>query len=404
VFRLLVAARRLARKLWVRVALFAVLAVVSVVLAHVAAPLVPPGLAARIGPEAVIPILTILASSMLAVSTFSLATMVSAYRAAANVATPRVMRLLNADPTVHTVLAIFIGAFVYALTALILFQAGFDSGAALVLGVTMLVTGAVVVAMIRWIAYLTDLGTLDDALTRTENAARRALSMNRRQPALGANTVSDAIRLPDDARTFVAPRSGILQMIDVAGLATCAPGSVWVLRRPGQAVLQGAPLAQYSGAATVEALAACFVIGDGRTFEQDPGFALTVLAEIGLRALSPGINDPGTAIEVISRLERLLWDWGQGDGPEPVVHGAVFVPALCARDLVDAAFDAIGRDGAGQIEVCGHLLDALSALAHSPDPMLAEAAQHLETRARAHAEAGLSLPADRLRLPSPIVR
>ncbi|MCL4674835.1 MAG: DUF2254 domain-containing protein [Pararhodobacter sp.] len=398
-FRRFVALRRLARELWVRVALFAVLAVLSVILAHAAAPLVPPGLAARIGPGAVTPILTILASSMLAVSTFSLATMVSAYRAAAGEATPRVMRLLNADPTVHTVLAIFIGAFVYALTALILFQAGFDGGAVLVLGVTILVTGAVVVALVRWIANLTELGTLDDALARCENAARTALASTRKEPALGAQALSDAVTLPHDARTFDAPRSGILQMIDVAGLSACANGAVWVLRRPGQAVLQGVPLARYAGTADRDALAACFVIGDSRTFEQDPGFALTVLAEIGTRALSPGINDSGTAIEVVSRLERLLWDWGRRDGPDPVRHGQVFVPVLHADDLIDAAFDAIARDGAGQIEVCGHVLDALAALARSPDDALAAAARTLAERARAHAEAGLALAADRLRLP-----
>ena len=155
-FRLLVWLRRLARALWLRVALFAGLAFLAVIAAHLAAPLVPGWLAERIDAQAVLPVLQILASSMLAVSTFSLGIMVQTHRTALQTATPRVLDLMLEDGLTQTVLGIFIGAFVYALTALILFQAGFDSGAALVLGVTLAVTGAVVLALLRWIASSSD--------------------------------------------------------------------------------------------------------------------------------------------------------------------------------------------------------------------------------------------------------
>lgn len=398
-FRLIVTLRRLAKRLWVRVTLFAVLAFLSVAMSFIGAPLVPAQLAARVGPDAVKPILSILASSMLAVSTFSLATMVSAHRAAADTATPRVMRLLTADTTTHTVLAIFIGAFVYALTALILLYVGYVGEPILVLGVTLLVTGAVVLAMIRWIAHLTELGTLADVLARTEYAARTALATHRKHPALGAHVLTEENVIPTEAKTLDAPKSGILQMIDVAGLARCNDGLVWVLRRPGQVVLEGMPLLQYVGQAKPADLFACFVIGHSRTFEQDPAFTLTVLSEIASRALSPAVNDPGTAIEVISRLESLLWDWARLGAVDPTVRPTVFVPSLKPEDLVNAAFDAIARDGAAMIEVSSHLLDALSSLGHSADPELAVAAQALAVRARAHTEAGLTLDADRLRLP-----
>ncbi|WP_417598772.1 DUF2254 domain-containing protein [Pararhodobacter oceanensis] len=403
-FRLIVYLRRLSRKLWVRVALFAVLAIVSVLVSHLAAPLIPEALSGindMIGPDAVTPILSIIASSMLAVSTFSLTTMVSAHRAAAATATPRVLRLMTSDPTTHTVLATFIGAFVYALTALILFYAGFGDGALVMLGVTLLVTLGVVVALIRWIAHLTDLGTMDDALARAENAAKSALTSFRKQPTLGARALTEAIIIPHDAQTLTAPVSGVLQMIDVEGLADCVQDGVWVLRRPGQVVLKGMPLAQFAGAApgTEDALGDCFVIGNGRTFEQDPSFALTTLSEIASRALSPAVNDPGTAIEVISRLERLLWDWALAARGEDDRQPRVYMPLLSTQQLVEAAFDAIGRDGAGMIEVCGHLLASLDMLGKSADEGLAEAAQVARRRAQAHAERALTLEVDRQRLP-----
>lgn len=402
-FRLLVWLRRLAHALWLRVALFAALAFLAVIAAHLAAPLVPDWLEERINAEAVLPVLEILASSMLAVSTFSLGIMVQTHRAALQNATPRVLDLMLEDGLTHNVLGIFIGAFVYALTALILFQAGFDSGAALVLGVTLAVTGAVVLALLRWIAHLTTLGTLRDALARAEDQARSALKRHRHKPALGASPIGPGTVLPDDARTIAAPRSGVLQVINVQGLARCAPGPVWVLRRPGQQILRGAPFLQVPAgqgdAASDEAMLDCFVIGDTRTFEQDPAFALTVLSEIASRALSPAVNDPGTAIEVVSRLERLLWDWAQASKSDAVEGATVFVHPWTPPELIEAAFAAIARDGAPMLEVAGHLLEALTALGQAPEGSLAEAARAMQARARAHAEAALRLEADADRLP-----
>ncbi|WP_295313798.1 DUF2254 family protein, partial [Roseobacter sp.] len=102
--------------------------------------------------SSVIPVLTILASSMLAVSTFSLNIMVTAHRAAAETTTPRMHRLLLENTTTQSVLATFIGAFVYSLASIILYQAGFysDQAAIVVMGVTIVVVVLVVVSMLRW--------------------------------------------------------------------------------------------------------------------------------------------------------------------------------------------------------------------------------------------------------------
>jgi len=402
VFRALIQAHRLAGQLWVRVALFAILAILVVLVAHLAAPLVPPTAQERFGPGSVTPVLTILASSMLAVSTFSLGTMVAAHRAAAATATPRVMQLMIADRTTQTVLAVFIGAFVYALTALILFHAGFNGGAPLVLGATLLVVAGVVVALIRWIDHLTTLGTLGDALSRAEAQGRAALIALRRCPALGATPLTEGTVIADEAHSLDAPVSGVLQAIDVAGLEACVPGPVWVLKRPGQVVLRGTPLVRVAGNRKdidAEAIVRCFVIGNRRTYEQDPALGLTALSEIASRALSPAVNDPGTAIEVIARLERLLWDWAQAEPGCEVRHPAVFVPAWSAADLVEAAFAPTARDGAATLEVARPLIDALNALTHAPDSAIAEAAAAMAQRARDHALAALAIAAEQALLP-----
>ncbi|WP_370204894.1 DUF2254 domain-containing protein [Pararhodobacter marinus] len=413
--------RRLVHALWFRVALFAALAVVAVVMAHSFAFVLPDWAGVWIDAQSVLPVLEILSSSMLAVSTFSLGIMVQSHRAAAQTATPRVLNLMIQDGLTQTVLGIFIGAFVYALTALILFQAGFDGGAPMVLIVTLIVIGAVVLALVRWIAHLTTLGTMRDALDRAEARAHDALDLHRRRPALGASPMTAETLVADHVHTVTARTSGFLQVIDVRALSECASGPIWVLRRPGQQVLRGAPLLQVAGEADADALRRCFVIGDARTFEQDPVFGLTVLSEIASRALSPAVNDPGTAIEVVSRLERLLWDWslpetdpGPEDGSEPsgdaapryrqrrirVDYPRVFVQPWTAEEMVEAAFAPIARDGAAMIEVATQLLDALDALSQSPDSALAAAARRLAPRVRAHAGAALRLESDVDRLPA----
>ena len=51
---------------------------------------------------------------------------------------------------------------------------------------------------------------------------------------------------------------------------------------------------------------AAFVTGDERTFEQDPKYAVRLLVDIAIKALSPAVNDPSTAVQALDQLEDLL--------------------------------------------------------------------------------------------------
>ena len=186
--RPLVILRRLSRKLWVRVSAFAVLSLTSALMGTVLEASLSPALTDRFDLEGLMPVLTILASSMLAVSTFSLNVMVSAHLSAAAQATPRVHRLLLDDTTTQNVLSVFIGAFVYALSSIILLkaQAYASSSAVIMLVVTIAVVVLVILALLRWIDHLSDLGSLDATLDLTESHARTALTALRQRPALGA--------------------------------------------------------------------------------------------------------------------------------------------------------------------------------------------------------------------------
>ena len=116
---------------------------------------------------------------------------------------------------------------------------------------------------------------------------------------------------------------------------------------------------------------------------------LVALAEIAIRALSPAVNDPGTAIEVLGALERvtlvLLGSDPSGEAQHPRVH----VPTATLADFLDDGFRPIARDGAGQVEVGMRLQRTLKALANSATPDDAETIRTAAEQALARANAAL---------------
>lgn len=371
------------RKVWVRVAGFAVLAVASLGAAHLIGPHVSISLVEYTGADAVEELLGVLASSMLAVTTFSLSIAVSAFSAAAGSATPRATALLQQDPTTQNVLATFLGAFVFGLLGKIALAAGlYDRNSQLVLFlVTLLVIGWVIFALIRWISLLMNFGRMGDTLKRVEDAAVTAIARRRECPFLGAQPFDGD--LPSDGQIISARAAGYVQHIDMAGLQQLAEEAeiqLYLQCMPGSFVFPGKGLLVVGAGQLTEEQAECMhsavVLGDVRTFTDDPRFGLIVLAEIASRALSPAVNDPGTAIDVIGRCVRLLSDWQEKPDISPL-YANLHVPATSAIDLMDDAFRPIARDSAGVMEVQIRLLKGLAALKQYNTPVFAAAADSL---------------------------
>jgi uncharacterized membrane protein len=389
---------RLSRRVWVRVTLFAVLAVATAASAPLLQGVISQDFAKRIGSEAVRPILNVLATGMLAVTTFSLSVMVSAHRTASQLVTPRAHRLLLADTITQTVLATFLGAFLYAIVSIVLIDAEvFDSRTiAVSFLATLAVIVLVIVAMLRWIEHLAGLGSMLETTRQVEKAVQEALEARVSAPFLGCRPASEAPAGLDHPVT--AGRTGYVRNIDVQGLsrsASEAPFDICLAAQPGTFVTADAVVARVSRPGQEDTVRDAFDIADVRTFDQDPRFGLIVLTEIASRALSPGMNDPGTAIDVIGRQVRLLLSWRppEAEAPGPGATGRVFAAALDPADLVEDAFAAIARDGAGMAEVHVRLGKGLAALAGgTPDPALAGAASRMAVRALEHARAAGHLP------------
>lgn len=399
----------LKNQLWFTVALYCVAGFAAALGALFVNRLIPDSVSSQIGADAVDRILGIMAASMLAVATFSISTMVQAFASAASGGTPRAAQLVIEDRTAQQALATFIGAFVFSLVGLIALSTGAygSSGRLILFGATIVVVVLIVVMLLRWIQRLSKLGRLGDTVDQVERATLSAVEARRKSPCLGGRP---AITRPPGARDLFASRIGYVRRIDMAGLAELAGAAdcdIHVCALPGTFTSPDRALAAMGRTANgefddefFEKVEACFMIGDQRSFEQDPRFGLVVLSEVASRALSPAVNDPGTAIDVIGTVVRIMSVWANGaDRAEAdVQYPRIHVPQVTPCDMLDDVIVPISRDGAPLVEVCIRLQKALRAIARLGDAALADAANEHARLALARAEQALIFPPDRTRL------
>ena len=375
----------LTRRLWFRATLISLLAVASALISIVVAPFLPEGLSAKIGADAVDSILTIIASSMLAVTTFSLSTTVAAYSAATSHVTPRATKLLIEDATTQNVLATFVGSFLFSLVAIITLSMGAygERGRVVLFVVTIAVVLLIVVTLLRWIDYLLRLGRVGETTEQVEKAAERAFASRLENPYLGGTPLMQHNSIPVGAVPVLPVNVGYVQNVDVAAISAIAErceGEVFLTAIPGTLVDFNRPLAWcacFGEEVPIEDLQQAFTVANERTYDQDPRFGLSVLAEIASRALSPAMNDPGTAIDVIGRSVRLLSTWAADRDTAEIRHPRVKVPEISPGELLDDIYHPIARDGATMAEVHVRLQKALLSLARMGEPRFrTEAVRH----------------------------
>lgn len=375
--------RQLTGRLWLRASIFCIIGVLSALLGVLVKGHVPIELSEKVGAEAVDDILNILASSMLAVTTFSLSIMVSAYSAAASGATPRSTKLLLADHTSQNALSTFIGTFLFSLVGIIALKMdAYAAGGRLLLFLaTIAIILFVILTLLRWIEYLSRLGRVGQTIDMVERAARDSLERHAKWPYLGGSELKDFI--PTENHIPIRHETiGYIQHIDVDKLSRIAEETktpVYVMQRPGSFNDSHRPIA-YIAHDVDEDLTAriqnAFTIGDERSFEQDPRYGLVVLAEIASRALSPAVNDQGTAIDVIGTVVRLLAPMAKNEiEAKDIDYQNVFIPAIETEDFFEDAYVPIARDGAGMIEIGQRLQKSYKSLYNMSDNGFKEAAK-----------------------------
>lgn len=417
---------KIARRLWFRASLYCLAGISAALAAILLGPYIPASLTTKLGADAVGSILTIIASSMLAVTTFSLSTLVSATASAAGSATPRATTLMLEDETAQRALATFLGAFLFALVGLITLHTGAygDGGRLVLFAATLVMIALVVLTLLRWIDYLARLGRMGETIARVEAVAEREIDAYCKAPLNGCRLLTT---VPAQA-VFVEPeKPGYVQRIDfttLQGLAENMDARVFILRRPGGLTGPGLPLLAVACESRglfddqAEALRKAFVVDRQRDFAQDPRFGLVVLAEIGIRAHSPAVNDPGTAIDVANAQLRLHVRLAKGElkahikaeaaagetdggattgGDATVSFPRLHLPPITPADFFEDSFLGTARDGAGALEFAVRLQKIFQVLMHVDHPATRVAARQMAEEAAERSLAALTFAADRQR-------
>jgi uncharacterized membrane protein len=350
---------------------------------------------------------------MLVIAVFAVGSMISAYASAANNATPRSFPVVVADDISQNALSAFIGAFIFGIVGLIALLNGVygRAGRFCLFAFTIIVFTIVILSFVTWVDRIARLGRLGNTVTRLEAVAARALTNRARNPTLGALRSENGVGL----KAIYPEEVGYIQRIDLAALQLYAEEAdlhVYVMLLPGSFASPRRPLVTLTAAEDdgetddldPHRILDAFVIGTTRTFYDDPRYSLVVLSEIGSRALSPAVNDPGTAIHVLGSLVRLLSTWGEivsGEKEEKeqkVLFDRILLPEIAVSDMFEDAFHAIARDGASMIEVAIRLQKSLAALAALAPDLFRDAAMTQAHRALRHGEKCLRLEEDVERL------
>jgi uncharacterized membrane protein len=274
----------------------------------------------------------------------------------------RYMRIFYRDWAFKTVLAVLIGTFTFSYTLLRHVEANEVPN----LGVT-LAGGFLGLGIIFFVIFL------DRAIHRLRPVAVAALAAAAKPDAVIVPAPYDPPGEP--ALVVRMLRGGAIQAIHVSGLGSWAHANscLVVLRHPvGDFVSAGAPLMEvYGPAPGADAegrLRSMIALGVERTIEQDPAFAVRIMVDIAIRALSPAVNDPTTAVQVLDHLEDLLRLVGQTDLSDyqeravTDVEVGLVVPIRRWADYLTLSVTEIREYGGASIQVVRRLRALLESL------------------------------------------
>ena len=334
------------------------------------------------GPEGARVVLSTIASSLITVTGVVFSITIVALQLASTQFSPRVMGDFLADRGIQIVLGIFIATFTYALIVLRAIRAE-GSGQevfvpSLAVSIAMLLvilSIAALIFMINHAARAIQVAVIMKRVRRyTLDDIDEIFPVPVGEPAQnpGAEPV-----MPDvPPATVAAIGAGYLQMVDEDALFEAAEGRRITIRmepQVGAFVLPGETLVSVWPPSALddelrESVLRGFVIGSERTPEQDVEYGFIELSDVAVKALSPGINDPSTAMSAIDWLGELLVVLGNRIVPHRVRTGKDgelrFIARMSSFERsVGLAFDQIRHYGASNPSVARKLLDTIGRVA-----------------------------------------
>ncbi len=367
------------------------------------------------GPEGARAILSAIASSMITVAGLTFSITMLTLQLASSQFGPRLLRNFMRDRGNQIVLGTFISTFVYCLLVLRTvrgtegssFVPHFSVAFGLMLAIASL---AVLIYFIHHVASSIRIETVLSELAAEACATIDRLYPERlgREPPDGTDLDRLSAELDRDARAISVSGGGYVQRVDAEALMRTATEHDLLVRveaRPSRfvterdAVLSAGPRGRVSDE-VADALRGALILGAERTPYQDLDFSVRRIVEVAQRSLSPGINDPTTALYCIDRLGQVLGRLAERDPPSPVRlddegRPRVLTDVETLGKLACSAFAAVARYGLSDADVAARLIAEIDSLSRRTDAGARASLLALADAIRRESEEQLSLDFDR---------
>ncbi|MFJ6653502.1 DUF2254 domain-containing protein [Microbacterium sp. NPDC091313] len=336
------------------------------------------------GTDAARAVLSSIAGSLITATSLTFSLTIVALQLASTQGSPRLLRLFAADRMVHATLALFLATFAYALTVLRVIADSEDAPFIPRISVTLasLLTFASVIMLTIFLGHLARQLRVETMLRDVHQQADATLKLLVSTELEGTDALP-----PRPPRPLVVEgdSSGFVTLVDRPALLALGRDEdivVAELHPVGESVIAGTPLAEWwdrgdehspasrDRVARIERrIRAAHHVDYERTTAQDVGLGVRQLADVAIKALSPGVNDPTTAVHALSHLTALLRDIAQWpQEPAALVDDDGVARLLPRRHDFDAllseALDQVRLYGAGDPAVVTRLYACLRQLAH----------------------------------------
>ncbi len=335
-------------------------------------------------PEGARGVLSTVAGSTITVTSLTFSLTVVALQSASSQFSPRILRAFLADHGNQIVLSTFLSTFAFSLVTLRSVRGGSEPTSTHVpdvaMAVAMFLTALSVAMLVYFFHHITQQLRVETIL---EDLQESALGVIRTALNEGEPSQADLPTVPDNAFVLPCRASGYLQTVQPERLLELATDEGVVIRlRPmvGGACTEGttlawvwpvdadAPIAADRIGPLGEAVDRAVHLGFERTMQQDVAFGIRQIVDIAVRALSPGINDPATAVAVIAALSPVLSaligrDTGHDVRVDPEGRVRVALDSPTFGELLALGCDQPRRYGGSEPAVLVALLDMLGDVA-----------------------------------------
>jgi uncharacterized membrane protein len=325
-------------------------------------------------------ILSGIATSIMTVVSIVFAILLMTLTLASMQFSPRIILSFTRNRVTQWTLGVFLGTFLYCVAALPAARSAPSafSPVATVFGAILLALACVcwLLFFIHHVSQSISVNQIVDKIaSETEAMIDEWMPTLRRQSFL---VTHDPLLGQHFEYTVLSDRSGYIRFVDVRRLlelATAYRVAIHVLRRVGHFIPANVPLMTVSKPERLPAdglasLLAAFDLGPSRTLQQDVEFGVLQIVDIALRAISPAVNDPSTAISCVDQLSRILIRFAAREPPQPVLYDRAAVARVRIgwidfERLLDSAFEQIRLYSQSDVAVSLRMLRALSDIART---------------------------------------